>query len=201
MLIDLHTHTHHHSFDSGLNVKDLLRRAKAAGLDGVCLTEHNAIWDEAEARRLAKQWGLAVFRGMEVSTDHGHVLAFGLPRFLPEMLRFARLHAIALDAGGALVLAHPQREPRLPFTIAELPRWFQAVEVLNGSDANQANGYLAGLVADVGIPGAGGSDAHSLGPIGTCATRFQVPVHSEAALVQALRAGQCAAVNLWPGSP
>lgn len=199
VLIDLHTHTMPWSLDSGLRVEALLQRAKTAGLDGVCLTEHNATWAPAQAVRLSKEWGLAVFRGMEVSTELGHVLVFGLDHFRTEMMRLERLRDIVAESGSAMVLAHPHREPGLPVPLADLADWLHGVEVLNGSDANAANGYLAGLAAHAGLPGTGGSDAHSVGPIGTCATRFHAPLETDEALVQALREGRCEAVRLPTG--
>src|SRR3989304_2201581 len=45
MLIDLHTHTRPLSHDSLLTPDDLIEAAKAAGLDAVCLTEHDFTWD------------------------------------------------------------------------------------------------------------------------------------------------------------
>ena len=38
MLIDLHTHTRALSWDSDLDLDELIERSRKAGLDGVCLT-------------------------------------------------------------------------------------------------------------------------------------------------------------------
>ena len=50
MLIDLHNHTWPRSHDSVLDPSDLIERARAAGLDGICLTEHDSVWPAAENR-------------------------------------------------------------------------------------------------------------------------------------------------------
>src|SRR3972149_583374 len=55
MLIDLHTHTRPLSHDSFLTPDDLIEAAKAAGLDAVCLTEHDFVWDPEAARDLARR--------------------------------------------------------------------------------------------------------------------------------------------------
>ena len=196
MLVDLHTHTMPLSMDSGLAVDRLVSLAKQRGLDGVCLTEHNAVWEPTELADLRKKHDLAIFSGMEVGTDNGHVLVFGLERFTPELVSLARLQGEVELAGGAMVLAHPLREGSLTMEWREVASVFDGVEVLNGSDANSSNAYLVSLAQAVGLPGTGGSDAHSPGVIGTCATRFRRRVQNDADLVQELRAGRFAAINL-----
>ena len=48
MLIDLHAHTSQESWDSTLTPDQLIESAKAAGLDGICLTEHDQFWSHDE---------------------------------------------------------------------------------------------------------------------------------------------------------
>ena len=48
MIIDLHNHTIPLSRDSSLNPRDLIGKISELGIDGVCLTEHNAAWDAAD---------------------------------------------------------------------------------------------------------------------------------------------------------
>ena len=86
MLIDLHTHTSHLSMDSVLSVGDLVALAIDRGLDGICLTEHNAVWEPRELEALREKYDFPIFSGMEVGTEKGHVLVFGLERFTLEFL-------------------------------------------------------------------------------------------------------------------
>lgn len=196
MLIDLHTHTLPLSLDSGLKPVDLLTLAKVAGLDGVCLTEHNAVWNKDEAAALAERFQIAVFRGMEVGTAFGHVLVFGLEHYTDDMMHLDYLRDAVREAKGAMVLAHPHRHGEWPFPFDQLPQWFHGIETLNGSDANDANSYLVSMAAQIGLPGTGGSDAHSRGSIGSCATQFEHRLASDADLVRELRAQRCSAVRL-----
>ena len=53
MLLDLHNHTWPRSHDSVLDPDDLVARAKGLGLDGICLTEHDAVWDSKEVEAMA----------------------------------------------------------------------------------------------------------------------------------------------------
>jgi predicted metal-dependent phosphoesterase TrpH len=50
MLIDLHTHTRPLSHDSLLSPDELIEAAKAAGLDAICVTEHDFAWEPDEVR-------------------------------------------------------------------------------------------------------------------------------------------------------
>ena len=54
MLIDLHTHTYPLSWDSRLSPDELVERSKAAGLDGIVLSEHDWAWDPDEVAALAR---------------------------------------------------------------------------------------------------------------------------------------------------
>ena len=196
MLIDLHTHTSPLSMDSVLSVGDLVALAIERGLDGICLTEHNAVWEPRKLEELRNKYDFPVFSGMEVGTDKGHVLVFGLERFTLDFLSLAKLRDAVERAGAAMVLAHPQREVNLPVGWQQLHLLFHGVETLNGCDANEANGYLASMADSVGLPGTGGSDAHSESAVGSCATLYEKPIRDDADLVRELLAGRFKAVEL-----
>ncbi len=78
MRLDLHIHTSAYSACSHMTPDEMANSAKAAGLDGICITEHNKIWDRQEARSLGRKHDLPIFRGMEVTTTGGDILVFGL---------------------------------------------------------------------------------------------------------------------------
>ena len=196
MLIDLHTHTSHLSMDSVLSIGDLVALAIERGLDGICLTEHDAVWEPRKLEGLRKKYDFPIFSGMEVGTDKGHVLVFGLERFTLDFLFLFKLREAVERAGAAMILAHPQRERNLPVGWQRLPLLFHGVETLNGSDANEANGYLASMADGVGLPGTGGSDAHSASAVGSCATLYERPIRNDADLVSELLAGRFKAVDL-----
>lgn len=188
--------------DSGLTLDSLLARAKERGLDGVCLTEHNAVWQNKERLKEAgERHGIAVFRGMEVNTQYGHVLVYGLEAFRNIMFSFDELCNAVETEGGVLVLAHPQwtsmGQPPSPDVIRE---HFHGIEVLNGEISNDASSYVESMANRLGKFGIGGSDSHSLEAVGRCATLFENRVSTDEEMVSEMRAGRVSAIRLAPSS-
>jgi predicted metal-dependent phosphoesterase TrpH len=197
LLVDLHTHTRAHSRCSALTPDALVRAARERGLDGVCITEHDALWAEAEAQDLAARMAFPVFRGIEVTTEVGHVLVFGVSRFDAAMATLGELHRIVRREGGLMFLAHPSRRyGTLP--PADLSAYFDSVEAQNGTEGLVQNDAAASLARNMRLPGIGGSDSHSVREVGVCATRFDQAFDTEAAFLDALRAGAYKATRIQP---
>ncbi len=198
-VVDLHAHSMEHSLDSGVSAEKLASQAAARGLDGICLTDHNAIWPAAALRELSERHGVAVLPAMELGTDIGHVLVFGLDRFVPELLMIDRLRAVVRSEEAAMVLAHPMRVlgGRTP-SWEEIPDWFEALEAINGDHSDSEHGQYVRLAASLSVAGVGGSDAHTREAVGRVGTAFPEPVADVGTLVRLLRAGQATAVDLRP---
>ncbi len=188
MLIDLHCHTLPLSQCSALRPLEAVELARARGLDAICLTEHDAFWDEAELEALRLATGFTILSGIELSTDMGHILAFGLTQGSPALATAAGAFARAQADGGLLYLAHPARDGLLRVSHATV-EYFESVEALNGSDSRLQNVAASGLAHGFRLPGIAGSDAHIREEVGRAATRFNVPVTDTVSLLTALRAG------------
>jgi predicted metal-dependent phosphoesterase TrpH len=187
-LVDLHCHTKVRSACSALTPDALVRAAQVRGLDGVCITEHDALWALDDVRRVSEQMGFVVVRGMEVTTEVGHVLVFGLQTHSAEMATLDALHRIVRDEGGLMFLAHPSRRyGTLPPD--DLAAYFDSVESQNGTEGMLQNDNAGQLARGMRLPGIGGSDAHSAREVGVCATEFEADVRDEASLLDALRSG------------
>ena len=170
-LIELHAHSSNRSRDSGVSVQDLIAQAKARGLDALCLTEHNSLWPEAEIRELGERHAFTVLPGMELGTDVGHVLVFGLPRYHPELLEIERLRRIVTAEGGVAVLAHPMRyRPGRQPGWDEMRTWFDGVEVVNGDHSDTVGGYHHAHTVQLDLAPVAGSDVHSRQAVGRVAT-------------------------------
>ena len=204
MLIDLHTHTRPISDDSALTPDQLVEAAKAAGLDAVCLTEHDFTCNAEEARELARRHDFTVIPAIQVNTDDGHFLAFGLDRYVYGMLRTAELARLVDEAGGALVAAHPYRR-QLPFELRDEGDWTEpleravanpayryvcAIETLNGRGSERENAFSQALCDRLGLPAVAACDAHQRSDVGRCATEFQRDIADVSDLVRELKAGR-----------
>lgn len=210
MLIDLHSHTWPRSHDSVLNPEDLVVRAKRAGLDAIVFTEHDTLWDEAAVREIAEKHEFPVFAGVEISTDDGHMLVFGIDKYVFGMHRSDTLAKYVEQAGGAMVAAHPYRR-QMPWYVRNEEDYEQALqrasrnpayqfcdafEELNGRGSEKENAFSKRLGDMMGMPGTGGTDSHAIQDIGRCATHFERDVSGERDLIEELKAGRFYAVDL-----
>ena len=108
-VFDLHVHSTKGSSDSLLSPVELLGEAERIGLSGICVTEHNSIWDRFSWEALTNQTDLVIIRGMEVETDLGHIVVFGLDSYVSGIHRARELRRIADEVGGFLIVVHPFR--------------------------------------------------------------------------------------------
>lgn len=204
MLIDLHTHTHPLSHDSLLSPDDLIEAAKEAGLDGVCLTEHDFFWEPETAADLSRRHNFLVIPGIEVNTEDGHIVVFGLERFAYGMHRMAELARMAADAGAVMIAAHPYRR-QLPFELRHDGDWThaleravanpayahaQGIEARNGRGSDRENAFSAEVCARLSLPAVAASDAHERKDVGRCATEFERRINGLADLIAELKAGR-----------
>ncbi|MBI4640695.1 MAG: PHP domain-containing protein [Candidatus Tectomicrobia bacterium] len=208
MIIDLHVHTNVHSYDSNLHPVELIQEAKRIGLDGVCITEHNKSWSADAIRALAEEFRFTVLRGIEVTTEVGHILVFGLDEYVSGIHRVETLRRIVDQAGGVMIIPHPFR--RSPYgnngapqisTIEEgcrLPvlQLVDAMEVINGATTEKDNLFAQEVSSRLKIKGTGGSDAHSLLGIGSGVTIFERVISTEEDLIQEIKNGRFQAGNL-----
>jgi len=204
VLVDLHTHTRPLSHDSLLSPDELIEVAKAARLDAVCLTEHDFFWDHAEAAALSKRHGFLVIPGIEVNTEDGHILAFGLEHFVYGMHRLHELAVLAERTHAVMIAAHPYRR-QLPLEIRHDGDWNEAleratknrayshvaaIEAHNGRGSDRENAFSAELTARLGVPAVAASDAHERRDVGRCATQFERKITNLRDLITELRAGR-----------
>ena len=123
---DLHIHSEH-SPDGCMPLDEIVSCARARGLQGVAVCDHD--------RALTETWDAPDFLlipGIELSTDRGHLLGL----FVTEQIEARELDA-AIDAvhacGGLAVMAHPfERSSDAQRLDAYLDR-LDGIEVWNGN--------------------------------------------------------------------
>jgi predicted metal-dependent phosphoesterase TrpH len=203
--IDLHVHTYPASACSSAPEGELIQEAKRIGLDAICFTDHNFVWDPERITALQKEHQFLILRGNEITTNQGDMLVFGLDEDIKGIISIESLRKKVVAANGFMIAAHPFRG-FLTFDAAHLgmtpqkamqnPLFKQvdALEVLNGKVTPRENQFAHQVAAGLNLPATGGSDAHEVSEVGRYATRFSRPIQNEAELVAALKSDHYAAV-------
>lgn len=205
-LLDLHSHSRDGSDDAGATVEGYLkwisaRRQRGYKIDGFVLTEHRNFDLNLDYSALGEKYGVTVLRAIEVETDIGHVLVYGVnDAFLKQFdvtnvsLPYADVFTAAYDLGLVAVGAHAGR-PGIGVVSHYEQRQVSLkpigiLEVLNGGSSPEENRRARELAEANGIKGIGGSDAHFVSAIGQSLTAFNSPIKSIEQLVEALRSGE-----------
>ncbi|MEV5001015.1 PHP domain-containing protein [Nocardioides sp. LML1-1-1.1] len=145
MTIDLHTHSR--VSDGTAAPRDLVHAAATAGLDVVALTDHDTTlgWDEAAAA--AVEAGIALVRGIEISTRFRgagvHLLAY-----LPDATDVPLQEELARIVAG--------REDRVPTMLARLrelgiPATAEALAEATGGSEVTGRPHIADLLVHLGV--------------------------------------------------
>ena len=215
MLIDLHVHSHH-TRGCTLAPRDVVRRAKEAGLDGVAFTDLNTLDGLEEIRAAGREEGLprAVRASRSRPTAATTCASSPTPPRSPRRRRCSarrrrgrcgEVLAKVKELGGVAVAAHPYDKTidrpsgDFIFTLDGL----SAIEGLNARRKGPANDLAVEAADHMNLPCTGASGAlDAADEIGKAATLFRDPVATEADLVAQLRAGTvfCVAIGVTPGA-
>ncbi len=176
--IDLHTHTFF-SGDGVSSPEELIAAAKAKGLQGIAITDHNTcdaisyLLDKG----LMRMDGSAVDNflivpAVEVTTAEGHLLCIGatLP-FLKGKPALDVCHMIH-ERGGLAIPPHPYDLFRAGIRFATLETLpVDALEVFNAATTlRRYNRYAFKYAQARGLPMTAASDAHHAAAVGTAYT-------------------------------
>jgi len=201
MRIDLHIHTRPRSSCSAIDPSALLEEARRAGLDGICLTEHQNRWSPAELEEFMGASGIRVFQGNEITTNQGDILVFGYDRDVKGVVPIQELRKGVEEVGGLMIAAHPFRGFLL-FGISQLQldvgqackravfQHVDGLEIQNCKVTDPENDMARRVSGRLGLLGVAGSDAHRLDEVGRCVTKFEREVRTERELIEEIRAGR-----------
>ena len=193
--VDCHLHTVA-SGDAVLTLEQLAERARQAGLDVVCITDHNVT--SAAVAAAERDLGVRVVVGEEIRTPDGDVIGLFLTERIPYVLPVAEVVARIRAQGGLEYAPHPF-DPDRPSLGRVLPGLCAAgavdvVEVFNAKIADQAlNHRAAELARAYALPGGAGSDAHDEPGVGAAYLEmpdFDGPASFLAALADARLTGE-----------
>ena len=191
--VELHAHSEA-SYDGRDPVVRLLERAQTVGLDGLAVTDHDAIQASLEAAELASEYDLVGIPGMEVTSAAGHVLALGVRELVPEGLSFAETLDRIHDLGGVAVVPHPFQTSRsgvlANISEDELAE-ADAIEIYNSRLlTGRANRRAERFARRRGLPMTAGSDAHIAEMVGQAVTHVDTDERRAEAILEAVREGR-----------
>ncbi len=101
--LDLHIHTPQSICygDKTVTPEQIVEAARNAKLDAIAITDHNTFESVESVRNIAKDKGLTIFPGVELSTKSGHFLAlFEVGTPLPRLRENLDKIGVAQDAWG-----------------------------------------------------------------------------------------------------
>jgi predicted metal-dependent phosphoesterase TrpH len=188
---DHHLHTARHSPDSIIDPFALIDHARAIGLDGVVITEHDYQWTSAELEELnANAGSFKVWSGAEVSAKEGHFLVYGLPDLsdVPAGVDLAELLRVVRHHGAAVVAAHPFRwDQDFDAILAEHGPAFDALELVSNNVTLDTRRKTETLLSKHTLGATGSSDGHEIEVVGCYYTEFPSAIETMSAFVAAVR--------------
>ena len=197
MKFDLHVHTTLSSC-SQLTLEDILRNAKAKGLDGVCITDHQTMDADLTVKEGIQKDGLCVITGMEYTTPDGDFLIYGPFKNLDNEMGAKELLRTVERLGGVAVAAHPFRDGRSTTREIIAQQYCRIIEGRNGRDNGIGRERAADWQIKYNVHLVGGSDAHSLEELGRVATAFENPVSTKEEFIYAMKSGRFHPVSNIP---
>jgi predicted metal-dependent phosphoesterase TrpH len=196
MRIDLHCHSKY-SGDSHLEPEEVIEQAVKLNLDGVCFAEHYSMMPFCPLEKIKIPEGFYVFRGVEISTDRGHLLAYGLKddswniwtshNYLNTLQVMENVHRL----GGICVPAHPFRGWDSFGEYVFKMDGLDAIETHNGLNLGDMNEKAIQVSRLRNLTSIGGSDCHKKEQVGRAFTEFKNHVHTVEDLIKEIRMGNC----------
>ena len=203
--VDLHVHTDSHD-SHDMSPVAVIETAIGKGINALAATNHDSVESSIPTVEHARRAGFPVFAGVEISSDIGHILVYGLSNdgwkrhlhgksTLPIAERL--IPALREEHGDSIAIfwAHPFQSATMVnhARLHALLTVFDGLESINGLKFH-ANKILRQKLEGVEYKGIGGSDAHCPAAVGDAYTAFSRPVYSDGELVAALRGGGYRAV-------
>lgn len=179
---DLHIHTD--ASDGVASVVEVLNFvAKYRKLNAIAITDHDTLDASLWAYERQHLYPFEIIPALEVTARDAHILGLWVTKPIPTNMTIQETTAAIHEQGGLAILAHPFH-PYMPNHSQTALRYFRrpeglleagidGLEAYNGGIAGTGFNWIANQIArKIGIAVTGGSDAHTLGAIGTGETLF-----------------------------
>jgi predicted metal-dependent phosphoesterase TrpH len=201
LAVDFHVHPFPLSW-STLGPWDLALEARHQGLDAVAIAGHNHVWVGQAARWISRiVGGVTVIPAEEIHPPRGHIVALGIDRTIDWRLPAERAIDEVHRQGGVAIAAHPVKSSWRVWTPGAMQK-LDAAEVLQPVTIllPDAGREMREFRERANVAAIGSSDYHGLGPVGLCRTYVLARDDSEAAILEAVRAGRTE-VAAWTPPP
>ena len=187
---DLHVHSYF-SQDATGSPESLIAAARAGGLSGIAITDHDTCEAHVYLKGHPAPAGFLVVPGVEVSTAEGHLICLGvtLP-FLKGAPAREVIEAVK-SAGGIAIPAHPFDRWRAGIRPAVLDTLdLEAIEVFNAAvTSRNYNDKALAYAEGRGLKMIAASDAHHSSAVGASTTAYEMDELTVPALLAAIRRG------------
>ncbi len=158
--LDLHIHSQY-SEDGAGTPKEIIKILEKKGLNGMAITDHNAIEGSLKALKIAPK-GFIVIPSVEISTADGHILALNVKENIPRGFSVEETVEKIIDIGGTPIVPHLFRTMSgiKMENLRKIYKKLSAIEVFNGCSVPQSNLKTAEIAKEFNLGGTGGSDSH-----------------------------------------
>ena len=184
--LDLHIHSDL-SPDGRMSAHEIAVRCRTVGLDGAAICDHDRM-----PSRQPEIPGFLLIPGVEISTQHGHLLGLFVSQPIDTKDFSTAVEAIHAQ-GGLAVLAHPFEHSADTDRLLPLVPQLDGIEVWNSRAERKnraANKQAADFAAAHGLLRFAGSDAHVPQEIGNAVLTVEADAKTPEAVKAALLAGR-----------
>ncbi len=194
--IDLHVHTRRYSPCAELLDPDRLGTIiTERGLHGLVISEHDFMWTEPEMKALnADLNGAMIYRGVEISSVHGHFVVIGLDDLdgvgvgapIENIIEKARS-----DRAAVILVHHHLNYSQMENKVdaLSLPQGIDAIEVASTSTSGDNEIEARSIAERRRWHQVAGSDAHFPEQVGAAFTVFDAQPGNEKELAAAIKMG------------
>lgn len=186
----MHIHLSGRSPCSVLPVEQLINEISPK-IDAICITDH---WILDPIKYLT-YYEPKVFYGVEITTDLGDILAYGIQKVPSRNLRAEEAINLIHKQGGIAICPHPFSTRHIAFDENIYDFKFDAIEI-NGAVGKKGNEMARKAALIMDLPTIGGSDAHSVKQLNTIVTRFKTSISSLKDIIRAVKSKKCKAIRI-----
>ena len=164
---DFHIHTKY-SMDCHNELEDIIKRCQKLGINCVAVADHNAVEGGLKMQKIAP---FKVIIAEEILTFSGEVMGMFLKEHITSGIPLEKAIAAIKQQGGLVSIPHPFDPVRgLRLNADEFDKLAPQIDLIEVFNARvlstQTNSKALHFAREHNLPGAAGSDAHTIGEIG-----------------------------------